>query len=144
MRRQTPDSHERKRRSGAALRPFAWVAFSLLALAGIWLAWVHPGDLAYWVTPTTLLPLIYIVCIEYEDRWRTAGPLTKRIVWSAAVALALGGGLWATLDPGARSWVLGFTMTIPMLLLLAPIVGRAGSDGHLPGDGLGSGPAGPP
>lgn len=132
----------RRWRWGSEAGALAWVALTLLAGAGVAFALLRPGNLAYWVSSCSVVPLVFVAVIEFEDRWRVAGRAVKAAVWTVATGLALAGGLWATLAPGDRSWLVGLLMTVPLMVLILPILERGGEDGPAGLDG--GGPMGPP
>ena len=69
-------------------------------------------------------------------------------LWIAALALAVGGGVWYLLSENDLAWYLGGAAALPLLLLVARREERVSREkGEQPGPGyggLGDGPWGPP
>jgi hypothetical protein len=142
LRRQDRDvvqQRQRPRSRSAAQRRIAWPVFSIIAAGGIALALLEPGDVAYWTSTIAVIPLIYVAIIEFEEPWRAASRRARAAVWTAAAALAAAGLTSNVVLPGARSFIIGGLMVVPLIVLLAPIITRGANADDTPLDDLGAG-----
>jgi hypothetical protein len=138
------ESGDRRIRSARTQRRIAWPVSLLLAAGGIALAALEPGDVAYWVSEIAVLPLIAVTVIVFEDPWRNAHRGTRALVWAMAVVLALAGAVGSIVFPGARSFIIGGLMTVPLIVLLGTLGARDDDSDDARAPELGGGILGPP
>ena len=85
-----------------------------------WALW-RPGDAAFWISPLLLAPLFVLIGDRYGQRIR-ALPSWKLLALSVALlALALAGGLIATIGATDTAYLLGSMMGVPVVMLLVAL-----------------------
>ncbi len=118
---------------------WGWLLSVLAAGGGAALVAAYPREVAYWVSPLLVFPLLVAIGTTWLSPWFETPVRRRAAAWAIGSVLAAAGAALVLVEPGARNYLIGLLLLLPLATVATARI-EADDDEEDPSSG--GGPAG--